>query len=373
MATAERDLYELLGVSRGASDAEIKKAFRALARELHPDVSQEPDAPERFKEVAQAYEVLSNAESRRLYDQYGHAGLRRGGFTPTDFDLGNLGDIFSAFFGDDLFGRTARGAAAGRGGDAAARVTIELAEAYAGITKRVEFEVAAICRRCEGDGAEPGTIRATCPTCRGTGRVQQVSRSVFGEFVRTGACPGCAGSGRVIETPCSECGGQGRTLGTKSLDVEIPAGIHDGQQIRVRAAGHAGANGGPAGDAYVEVRIARDERLEREGNDIVTTVHLTLVQAALGATVTVPTLEGDVEFEFEPGTQPGEVRVLRGKGMPVLQRYGRGDQRVLVDVVVPRRLTDEQRRLLEQFERISTEDTYRRDEGFFEKLRSALR
>jgi molecular chaperone DnaJ len=371
MATAERDYYELLGVARGASDAEIKKAFRALARELHPDVSGAPDAPERFKEVAQAYEVLSNAQSRRLYDQYGHAGLKRGGFTPTDFDLGNLGDIFSAFFGDDLFGRTARGAA--RGGDAAASARIELADAYTGVTKQVDVETAATCDRCEGDGAEPGTTATTCPTCSGAGRVQQVSRSVFGEFVRTGACPRCAGAGRIVETPCAECGGEGRTLASKTIDVEIPAGIHDGQQIRVRGAGHAGGNGGPAGDLYVEVRVVPDERFERDGNDLVSSVHLTIVQAALGATVTVPTLEGDVELEFEPGTQPGEVRVLRGKGMPVLQRYGRGDQRVLVDVAVPRQVTHEQRRLLEQFEQHSNEDTYRRDEGFFEKLRSALR
>ncbi len=371
MATAERDYYELLGVARGASDAEIKKAFRTLARELHPDVSKEPDAPERFKEVAQAYEVLSNAESRRLYDQYGHAGLKRGGFTPTDFDLGNLGDIFSAFFGDDLFGRAARGA--GRGGDAVARVRIELAEAYAGVTRRVDVDVAATCGLCEGDGAEPGTKPATCTTCAGSGRIQQVSRSVFGEFVRTGTCPDCAGAGRIVLTPCKECGGQGRQLRTKGVDVEIPAGIHDGQQIRIRGAGHAGANGGPSGDVYVEVQVARDERLERDGNDVVATVHLTFIQAALGATVSVPTLEGDVELAFEPGTQPGEVRVLRGKGMPVLQHYGRGDQRVLVDIAVPRRLTHEQRRLLEQFEQHSTEDTYKRDEGFFEKLRSALR
>ena len=371
MATAERDYYELLGVARGASDAEIKKAFRSLARELHPDVSKAPDAPERFKEVAQAYEVLSNAESRRLYDQYGHAGLKRGGFTPTDFDLGNLGDIFSAFFGDDLFGRSQRGA--GRGGDAVARVRIDLAEAYTGVTRPVDVEAAATCGRCSGDGAEPGTTPATCPTCSGAGRVQQVSRSVFGEFVRTGSCPDCGGAGRIVVTPCTECGGQGRKLMTKALDVEVPAGIHDGQQIRIRGAGHAGANGGPAGDAYVEVRVARHDRLERDGNDIVTSVHLTFIQAALGARVSVPTLEGDVELEFEPGTQPGEVRTLRGKGMPVLQHYGRGDQRVLVDVAVPRRLTQEQRRLLEQFEQHSNEDTYRRDEGFFEKLRSALR
>jgi molecular chaperone DnaJ len=203
--------------------------------------------------------------------------------------------------------------------------------------------------------------------------VQQVSRSVFGEFVRTGACPTCSGSGRVVETPCEECAGEGRQLRAQALDVEIPPGIHDGQQIRLRGEGHAGANGGSAGDVYVEVRIARHERLVREGDDILTTVDLTIVEAALGTTVTVPTLEGDVELELEPGTQPGEVRVLRGKGMPVLQRFGRGDERVLVNVVVPRRLSDEQRRLLGEFERSTDAATYRRDEGFFDKLRSALR
>ncbi|HWG56179.1 MAG TPA: molecular chaperone DnaJ [Gaiellaceae bacterium] len=371
MATAERDLYELLGVGRGASDAEIKKAFRKLARELHPDVSPDPDAAERFKEVAQAYEVLSNAETRRLYDQYGHAGLKRGGYTPTEFDLGSLGDIFAAFFGDDLFGRGRGGAA--RGADLALVVAVELAEAYTGVTRRVELEVATACERCGGNGAEPGTSTIGCPTCGGSGRLQQVSRSVFGEFVRTQACPRCSGQGRVVETPCSACDASGRVVRPKALDVEIPAGIHDGQQIRIRGEGHAGANGGPPGDVYVEVHVARDPRFERDGNDILTTVDLTIVQAALGATVAVPTLDGDVELEFEPGTQPGELRVLRGKGMPVLQRHGRGDQRVLVNVTVPRRLGDEQRRLLEQFERLSDGETYRRDEGFFEKLKSALR
>ena len=247
MATAERDYYEVLGVDRGASDAEIKKAFRRLARELHPDVSQEPDAQERFRAVAEAYEVLSDAERRQLYDRYGHAGLRRGGYTPTDFDFANLGDIFSAFFGDDLFARDRGGRA--RGGDVGVTVAIELADAFTGVKRQVDVEVAATCSRCDGDGAEPGTERSTCPTCGGAGRLQQVTRSVFGEFVRTQTCPTCSGAGQIVETPCTVCGGAGRTIEATELEVEIPAGIHDGQRIRMRGAGHAGVGGGLPGDS----------------------------------------------------------------------------------------------------------------------------
>ncbi|MGH3071302.1 MAG: molecular chaperone DnaJ [Gaiellaceae bacterium] len=371
MATAERDYYDLLGVGRGASDAEIKKAFRKLARELHPDVNGEADAQERFRAVAEAYEVLSDAERRRLYDQYGHAGLKRGGYAPSDFAFSNLSDIFSAFFGDDLFARNRGGRA--RGGDVGAAVRIELADAFAGVTRAVEVDVAVTCERCDGEGAEPGTERVTCPTCRGQGQVQQVSRSVFGEFVRTQTCPTCLGAGTVVETPCTRCEGNGRTIETKELSVDIPAGIHGGQRIRIRGAGHAGGNGGLPGDAYIEVHVARDARFERDGDDVLSAVDLTIVQAALGARLTVPTLDGELELEFEPGTQPGEVRVLRGKGMPSLQRSRRGDHRVLVNVAVPRRVSDEQRELLGRFEELSGEDTYTRDEGFFEKLRNAIR
>lgn len=371
MATAERDYYELLRVERTATDAEIKKAFRALARELHPDVSEAPDAQERFRAVAEAYEVLSKAETRQLYDRYGHAGLRKGGYAPSNVDFSNLTDIFSAFFGDDLFARNRGGRS--RGGDVGVPVAIELAEAFTGVTRTVEVEVAVACERCDGEGAEPGTELVDCATCGGHGQLQQVSRSVFGEFVRTQTCPACAGVGRVPESPCSACEGAGRTIASKELEVEIPAGIHHGQQIRIRGSGHAGANGGLPGDAYVEVHVGRDERFERDGDDILSSVDLTIVQAARGAQVAVPTLEGDTEIDFEPGTQPGEVRVLRGKGMPSLERSGRGDHRVLVNVAVPRNLTDEQRELLDRFETLSGEDTYRRDEGFFEKLRNAIR
>jgi molecular chaperone DnaJ len=368
MATTERDYYELLGISRGADEGDIKKAFRRLARELHPDVSSAPDAEERFREVVEAYEVLSKPETRELYDRYGHAGLRSGGFQPGHFDFGSLSDLFAAFFGDDLVGARPQS----RGPDLAAAVEIELVDAARGTKREVPFRVAVTCAHCGGDGAEPGSEITTCPACAGAGRLQQVSRSVFGEFVRTQACPTCGGTGRRIETPCTACEGAGRVVEERRLDVDIPPGIHDGQQIRLSGEGHAGMLGARAGDAYVRVRIRPDPRFVREGNDVFSTVDLTMTQAALGATVVVPTLEGDEELEFAAGTQPGAVVVLRGKGMPVLQGFGRGDQRVLVNVVVPRHVSDEQRRLLEDFDAQADERTYKPDEGFFEKLKSAF-
>ena len=372
MATTERDYYELLGVPRSAGDAEIKKAFRRLARSLHPDVSDAPDAEERFREVVEAYELLSKPEARQLYDRYGHAGLRGRGFTPTSFDLGSLADLFGAFFGDDLFG-TGGAARRARGADIAAQVEIELAEAAAGVTRAVPFPVTITCATCKGSGAEAGTQPVTCATCGGRGRVQQVSRTVFGEFVRAQTCPACGGAGSVVEHPCRDCEGSGRTVEERTLDVEVPAGIHDGQQIRISGEGHAGVLGGRAGDVYVQVRVKPDLRFVREGNDIFCTVELTMTDAALGTTVKVPTLDGETELELDPGTQPGEVRVLRGRGMPVLQGFGRGDQRVLVNVQVPRRLSEDQRRLLEEFGQSASAETYEADEGFFQKLKSAFR
>jgi molecular chaperone DnaJ len=371
MATTERDLYEVLGVGRGAGDAEIKRAFRLKARELHPDVSEAPDAEARFKEVVEAYEVLSKQETRELYDRFGHAGLRSGGFRPSSFDFGSLSDLFSAFFGDDLFGVAGRGRA--RGIDIAAEIQIELTDAAAGIRREVPFEVAVQCSVCGGNGAKPGTTPVECPTCGGSGRLQQVSRSVFGEFVRTQACPRCGGAGRIVAEPCSDCEGAGRVLEERRLEVEVPPGIHDGQRIRLSGEGHTGELGSRAGDLYVLVHVKPDPRFVREGNDIFSTVDLTMTQAALGATVSVPTLEGENELTFEPGTQPGELVVLRGLGMPVLQGFGCGDHRVLVNVAIPRRLTEEQRSVLKEFERQADDRTYKADEGFFDKLKSAFR
>ena len=371
MATTDHDFYALLGVPRDADDAAIKKAFRRLARELHPDVSTAPDAEARFREVTEAYEVLSNSETRAVYDRFGHAGLRSGGFQPTNFDLGNLGDLFSAFFGgDDIFGA---GRGSRRGADVGAEIEIELVQAARGEKVEVPFEVAVACGTCGGDGVEPGTETPRCPRCDGTGHLQQVTRSPLGQFVRTHACPQCAGRGVIVEHPCHTCTGAGVVVEERQIEVDVPAGIHDGQRIRLSGEGHAGDPGGRAGDVYVLVHVKPDPRFVREGNDIYSQVDLTIVQAALGATMRVETLEGEIDLELAAGVQPGETRVLRGKGMPVLQGFGRGDQRVLVNVSVPRRLTDEQRRLLEEFERISDEDTYRHDESFFEKLKSAFR
>ncbi len=372
MATTKRDYYDLLGVGRSADEAELKRAFRGRARELHPDVSDLPDAEERFREVVEAYEVLSRSETRELYDRFGHAGLQSGGFRPSQFDFGGLTDLFSAFFGDDLFGAGTRPRRS-RGQDLAAEVEIELADAATGVTKEVPFEAVAACARCGGDGAEPGTGTRMCDTCGGAGRLQQVGRSVLGEFVRTQTCPQCGGDARIVEHPCADCGGSGRSVERKQLDVEIPPGIHDGQRIRLSGAGHVGSQGGPAGDVYVRVRVKRDPRFVREGDDVYSTLDLTVTEAALGATQTVETLDGEVALSFEPGTQPGEIRVLSGRGMPVLQGFGRGDHRVLVNVVVPRNLTEEQRALLEELGRLTGEENYRPDEGFFEKLKSAFR
>ena len=375
MATTRRDYYEVLGVPRNADERAIKSAFRRLARELHPDVSDHPESQERFREAAEAYEVLSRVETRELYDRFGHDGLRTGGFRPTDFDFGSLNDLFSAFFGDDLFGGIGArpGRRSARGADVVAELELELVEAAQGVTRYVPFPAVVDCATCRGSGAAPGTAPKTCGRCDGTGRLQSVSNSFFGQVVRTQACPECGGLGEVVETPCSDCAGAGRVTEERELEVEIPPGIHDGQRIRLSGEGHAGVLGGRAGDLYVRVHVRPDRRFVREGNDIVSAVDLTMTQAALGATITVETLAGELELEFGPGTQPGELRVLKGKGMPVLQGRGHGDHRVLVNVAVPAHLTEEQRKLLEDFARSEHERNYGSDGSFFERLRSAFR
>jgi molecular chaperone DnaJ len=376
MATTERDYYEVLGVQRGASGAQIKRAFRALARELHPDVSTTPDAERQFRTVAEAYEVLSDPERRAMYDRLGHAGLRRGGFEPTFAHFGDLSDVFAAFFGEDFLG----GAAAprrrsSRGPDLQAVVEIDLEDAFTGIAVTVPVEVAVPCQRCGATGAEPGTGARGCSTCGGAGMVRRVSQNVFGQFVHQRPCPECGGAGQVVDTPCEECKGERRTLVQRRIEVDVPAGIHDGQRIRIAGEGHAGTDAAERGNVFVVVRVRPDPRFVRDGDDLHTAVRLTMTDAALGTTARVPSLAGELELEVAPGTQPGVVRVLPAKGMPSLHGSRPGNLYVRLDVAVPTRLTEGQRQLLEDFDRESGPETYAagEDEGFFRRLKSALR
>jgi molecular chaperone DnaJ len=374
------DYYELLGVSRSAGEQDIKKAFRRLARELHPDVNTEdPHAEERFKEAAEAYEVLSDPGRREIYDRYGHEGLRSGGYEPSFEGFGSFADIFDAFFGGGLgdalgFGG-GRGARAMQGGDVVATAELDLADVLTGTTVEVSFDAIATCERCHGNGAEPGTEIVTCPRCGGSGQLRAVSRTPFGQVVRAAACDQCGGDGRVAKVPCSECQGRGRKAARRRMKVDVPAGVEDGLRMRLAGEGHAGELGGPPGDLYVLLRVREDERFVRDGTDLVTVVDVPAPVAALGRRVEVPTLDGEAaSVEIAPGTQPGTTLAVRGGGLPPLRGGRRGDLRVVVDVVIPQRLSAEQRRLVEQLEGSLTEENLRADgEGVFAKLRRVLR
>jgi molecular chaperone DnaJ len=374
-SSTPRDPYEVLGVARDAGEQEIKKAFRRLARELHPDVNaHDPEAEEKFKEAAEAYEILSDAERRALYDRYGHEGLRSGGYAPNFDAFGSIGDLFEAFFGGAGGAFGGRGAGPAAGGDVAVAAEIDLLQAAQGVTQEVAFEAVERCEHCRGNGAEPGTPIETCERCGGAGQLQAVTRTPFGQMVRTVACDVCHGDGRVAREPCRECRGRGRRAAKRTLTVEVPAGIADGQRIRVDGEGHAGEAGAPPGDLYVLVRVRADERFVREGDDLITALDVSAPLAAVGATLQVPTLEGSAPLEVPPGTQPGEVLTLHGEGMPALRRnHRRGDLRVVVNVIVPRRLSAEQRELFERLHDTLTEENLRSDESVFAKLRRALR
>jgi molecular chaperone DnaJ len=374
MATTERDYYEVLGVPRSAGEADIKRAFRALAREVHPDVSESPDAEQRFKEVVEAYEVLSDPERRATYDRFGRAGLRRGGFEPV-FDFGSLSDVFAAFFGEDLMGGGMTRQRAQRGGDVQVVTEIDLGDAFTGLAVSLPLNVAVPCERCDATGAEPGSSLSTCGTCSGVGVVRTVSSNVFGQFIQQRTCSDCGGAGEVLEQPCSECRGEGRVVTSTTLEVDIPRGIHDGQQIRVRGEGHAGLRSKERGNAFVVVRVRPDPRFVRDGDDLHTVVSVPMTDAALGATITAPGIPDDVEVEVPAGTQPGTVRVLEGLGMPALRGSRRGNLYVSLDVAVPTRLTAEQRSALEGLAGELGPDAYEpvEPESLFRRLRNAFR
>jgi molecular chaperone DnaJ len=363
-----RDYYEVLGVSREASETEIKKAFRRLARELHPDVNDhDPEGEEKFKEAAAAYEVLSDAEQRRTYDAYGHEGLRSGGFDP-GAGFGSIDDIFQAFFGGGFGGQSAAG------GDVAVAVEVELADVATGARREVTYDVVGACEHCHGNGAEPGTPITTCERCGGAGELRQVTRTPFGQMVRAAPCDACGGSGKIPEQPCEVCSGSGRTRQSRTSAIEVPAGIEDGQRMRISGAGHAGEPGAPAGDLYVEVRVAEDERFERDGSDLLSVVSVPATLAMLGTTVTVPTLDGEEEIEVEAGTQPGTEKVLRGAGLPRLNNRRRGNQRVILEVFVPANLSEEQREIAERLDETLDDENLspRHGEGLFSRVRRAF-
>ena len=373
----KRDYYEVLGVGRDAGDKEIKKAFRALAREIHPDVNaDDPEAEAKFKEAAEAYEVLANSETRATYDRYGHEGLKRGGFQ--DFGQFSFEDIIRTFFGqgmfgDDIFGMGGRGRRGpARGADVGAAAEISLREAATGVTREIDFDTIGLCEPCGGSGAAAGTSPQTCSGCGGAGQMRTVQRTPFGQMMSTVPCASCAGTGTVIESPCPECS-RGRIQTHRTMEVEIPPGISSGQSIRLTGQGGAGEQGASAGDLFVQVTVNPDPKLQRDGNDLIQHLPVTMVDAALGATVSISTLEGDEDLELKPGLQPGEVITLKGRGMPQLRGHGRGVIKIVVDVMVPRNLTDEQKELLRRFSEETGAKHYNRESSLFEKIRSAFR
>lgn len=369
----KRDYYETLGVPREASDQEIKKAFRRVARELHPDVNgQDPDAEEKFKEAAEAYEVLSDDERRRTYDQYGHDGLRSGGYQSQAQGFGSIDDLFSAFFGGS--GGFGGGRGPAPGADIGAQVEIELEEVLEGTSREVEFEAVANCEHCRGNGAEPGTPIRTCDRCQGTGELRTVANTAFGQMVRATPCDRCNGDGRIPEEPCKVCSGLGRRHTRKKHRIDIPAGIESGQRIRIAGAGHAGETGAPAGDLYVEVQVAEREGMVRDGQDLISVIPVDATAAMIGDRVEVRTLDGEDEIELEPGTQPGAESRLKGKGLPQLgASRRRGDHRFIFNVVIPGNLSEEQKRLAGELDESLTEDNRTpRESGIFSRMRRAF-
>jgi len=369
---AQRDLYEVMGLSRDASQEDVKRAFRKLAMEYHPDRNKEADAEERFKEVAAAYDVLSDPEKRGAYDRYGMAGV--GGNGSHGFQgfegFGGFGDIFDAFFR----GTGARRAGPQRGADLRASITIDFAEAVFGVDREIEYQRVEQCADCRGSGSKPGSRPSACPECRGSGEIRRVQQSLFGQFVNVATCDRCEGEGEIVTEPCGTCKGRGHRRVTVKRTVKVPAGVDDGSQIRISGEGDAGARGGPSGNLYVVLRVRAHKEFIRDEDDLIYELPLNVAQAALGASIEVPTLEGDpVTLKVEPGTQPGHVFAIRGRGVPHLRGAGRGDLLVRANVTTPTRLNDEQRGLLERLaESFGTPAENGDGGGLFGRIRDAL-
>ena len=378
MAEQKRDYYEVLGVSRGASEDEIKKAYKKMARKYHPDLNPgDKTAEEKFKEVNEAYEVLSDADKKARYDQYGHAGVDPnfgaggfGGGFDGSFDFGDLGDIFGSFFGGGFGGgRRTNPNAPQRGESIRMSIAISFEEAAFGCEKAVTVERYETCDTCHGNGCAPGTSPEVCPDCHGTGTVQVRRQTPMGVFATSSPCPKCGGKGRIIHQPCKDCRGSGMVRKKKTIQASIPAGIDNGQTISIRGQGNAGKNGGPAGDLLITITVRPHELFRREGTSVLCEAPITFTQAVLGAELEIPTIDGKVKYTLPEGTQSGTTFRLKGKGIPSINGRGRGDQYVTVYIETPKNLNTEQKEALKKFAETMGESNYEEQKKFFKKFK----
>jgi len=370
---AKRDYYETLGVPRNATAEELKSAFRRLARQYHPDVNKDPGAEEKFKELNEAYAVLSDDQKRAAYDRYGHAGMDGFGGMP-DFSNIDLSDLFGEMFGFPFGGgrRTRDRNAPARGADLQYNLTLDFEEAVFGVDKTIEFTRDETCHRCNGNGAEPGSKKHTCSTCGGAGEVRRSRATLLGNMIQVTTCPDCRGSGELFEQACTVCNGAGLERKQVRREVKIPAGVDSGNQVRLNGEGQPGMNGGPQGDLYVALNVRNHKFFHRQDNDILLDLDINIAQATLGAEVEVPTVDGPAILSVPAGIQPGKVLRMRGKGVPHLRSGGRGDQMVMVNVAIPSKLSAEQRELFEQLAATMGTEVQPRESGFLDRLKDAL-
>lgn len=373
----KRDYYEVLGIEKTASKDEIKKAYRKLSKKYHPDLNKEPGAEEKFKEIAEAYEVLSDEQKRARYDQFGHQdpnqgfGGFNGGFGGAE-GFGGFEDIFSSFFGGGS--RTRRDPNAPRkGDDLQYRMTISFEEAVFGKEKEIEIPREETCDTCHGTGAKPGTSKETCSFCNGSGQISETVNTPFGQMINRRTCHHCQGTGSIIKEKCSTCHGAGTVKKRKKIKVNIPAGVDDGQQLRLSGQGEAGVNGGPAGDLYIVFKVRAHDKFERDGDDIYLDLSITFPQAALGDEIEVPTIHGNVKMKIPAGTQSGDRFRLKGKGVKNVHGYGNGDQHVIVRVITPKKLTEKQKELLREFANISGDIPEEQSSSLIDKLKKKFK
>lgn len=370
---SKRDYYEVLGLAKGASKDEIKKAYRKLSKQYHPDINKEAGADEKFKEIAEAYEVLSDEQKRARYDQFGHedpqAGFGGGGFSGGGF--GGFEDIFSSFFGGG--GRRQDPNAPRKGDDLQFRMTVDFMEAVFGKETEVEIPTEETCETCHGSGAKPGTTPQTCSHCNGAGEINQAVDTPFGRMMNRRTCPSCRGAGKIIVEKCTTCRGAGKVQKRKKIKVNIPAGVDDGQQLRVSGQGEPGINGGPAGDLYIVFSVRNHDQFERDGDDIYYELKLTFPQAALGDEIEVPTVHGKVKLKIPAGTQSGAQFRIKDKGVKNVHGYGTGHQYVIVKVVTPTKLTEKQKQLLREFAEISGDIPEEHGSSLLDKLKRKIK